>query len=95
MLHIDIAKFFPASGIAFPKVKKCVRKIEHFLIGMFRSIRRSQNKGRAEEMKRSDMAKESEMTKNALAVNIGGQQLKSKFFCLKFSFYISEWFIKY
>ena len=42
---------------------------------MFRSIRRSQNKGRAEEMKRSDMAKESEMTKNALAVNIGGQQL--------------------
>jgi len=31
------------------------------------SIRRSQNKGRGEEMKRSDMAKESEMTKNALA----------------------------
>ena len=56
---------------------------------MFRSIRRSQNKGRAEEMKRSDMAKESEMTKNALAVSMGGHVL------VPVEFSISEWYIKY
>ena len=40
-------------------------------------------------MKRSDMAKESEMTKNALAVSIGGYVL------VHVDFTISEWYIKY
>ena len=59
----------------------CTIELHLGFIYIFRSIRRSQNKGRAEEMKRSDMAKESEMTKNALAVSIGGRELvQLKFF---------------
>ena len=44
-------------------------------------------------MKRSDMAKESEMTKNALAVSIGPPIRGSRIRQTQIS--ISEWYIKY